>query len=650
MSQSTNSASRFNWMQRTIQAVFGTREFAVVSLVLFCVIVEACILIATQRYESLTAPTGTVLFWGMSAAGMVIFFAELLKLPVAWISGVVSGKRMVVLNLVTGGLCLLTALTIKDLVIWEWDAALKPAREMRDQAKAVETEIAALESSGLQLTEVSKEADELRQAKITVLKKLLDDQVRRRNEDLSVFRERLTALNRNLLDPAIQNQILALEKSRDSSAATFKTDIESLQKHLDSLETQARERSQAQRTDAKEAFERTTTKREALYKEYELARQQVIAKRDAEIEKLGEDGPFRGVASERVRLRNEAEQELRRLETDYKSNVAALSGAGDLEGLADTSREISMLRQQITTKQLERDQRLATLEGEIRELQQRAAKVGGAATELFAKQTREIEIEMTAKVREHDVKIREYENQLSLVVAEGKLQKLSPQEIEARQQAIATQLPELKKKADGLRTESNRLAKDTNAFRAANGVIRWVLPDAPIERLEEIAYGVFPLLIALLVSFLPAVLLEIGVYCVRPEVRRAERARPSILARLSRGRRVLRELRARAHERMTAAEAALRECRLVREKLDLEHASRSNGLDKEVDQKIEAAITELQTRTSELEASLQEARIRESRFEADLSNATQQAIKHHKDNLSLMAQVARLDAAVHRQG
>jgi septal ring factor EnvC (AmiA/AmiB activator) len=101
---------------------------------------------------------------------------------------------------------------------------------------------------------------------------------------------------------------------------------------------------------------------------------------------------------------------------------------------------------------------------------------------------------------------------------------------------------------------------------------------------------------------------------------------------------------------MTAAEAALRECRLVREKLDLEHASRSNGLDKEVDQKIEAAITELQTRTSELEASLQEARIRESRFEADLSNATQQAIKHHKDNLSLMAQVARLDAAVHRQG
>jgi hypothetical protein len=113
---------------------------------------------------------------------------------------------------------------------------------------------------------------------------------------------------------------------------------------------------------------------------------------------------------------------------------------------------------------------------------------------------------------------------------------------------------------------------------------------------------------------------------------------------------VLRELRARAHERTTAAEAVLRECRLVREKLDLEHASRSSILDKEVDEKVASAINELQTRTTELEAALKEARIRESKFETDLSNATQQAAKHHQDKLSLMAQVARLDAAVHRQG
>jgi hypothetical protein len=649
MTTSGNTSSRFNLMQRTIQAVFGTREFAVVALVGFCTLVEICILIATQRYEALTAPPGTVLFWGMSAAGMVIFFAEVLKLPVAWVSGVVSGKRMLVLNVVTAGLCLLTAMTIKDLVIWEWDAALKPAREIRDQAKAVETEVDALERSRMELTQNSKVANELRQAKIDGLKKLLDDQVRRRNEDQTVFRERLTSLNRNLLDPSTQNQIVALERVRDSTAVTFKTDLENLQKQLDALDAREQERSQTERTDAKQTFEKTAEQRETRRKEYELARQDVITRRDADIKALGDDGMFKGVGPERVRLRDEADKELKRLESEYKTDIAALSGVKSGVIPTDATGDIVILRQQIASKQKDRDQKLEAIESDIRTLYQRVAKDKLSASGEFERQARDIEREMTSKIGAHEVKIREYEDQLSAITAESKALTLStPQQIEAKVQEITAQLPALKKRADALRAESNRLAKDTNAFRAANGVVRWVLPDAPIERLEEVAYGVFPLLIALLVASLPAVLLEISVYCIRPEVRRAERPRPSLLARLSRGRRVLRDLRARTQERMRAADAALRECTLVKEKLILEHTNRSTTLDQELEQKIAGAVADLQSKTEQLDNALKESQAKEAKLAVDLTAVTEKFVKAAEDIRALTKQVATLDAATYR--
>jgi len=389
MSQSMNSSSRFNWMQRTIQAVFGTREFAVVSLVLFCVIVESCILIATQRYESLTAPTGTVLFWGMSAAGMVIFFAELLKLPVAWISGVVSGKRMIVLNIVTAGLCLLTAMTIKDLVIWEWDAALKPAREFRDKANAIDSEIDALERSSTKLTQNSKEANALRQTKIDGLKILLDDQVRRRNEDQATFNDRLKSLNSDVLDPATRNQIAGLQKTRDSSAATFNTDLERLQTQLREREGKREAEIAVATAGERETSTKTAEQRENLRKDYEAARQRVESKRDAAIKELGKDGPFTGVGPERIRIRDDADKELKRLESEYRSNLKAMGGPSATATSEATDVEIQSLRDQITTMQKARDQKLQALDDDIQRLYQQVAS--SAASGAYEEKARIIE-------------------------------------------------------------------------------------------------------------------------------------------------------------------------------------------------------------------------------------------------------------------
>jgi len=636
--------SKFNLMQRTVQAVFGTREFAVVSLVAICAVVEAGILVATQRYEALTAPAGTVLFFGMSAAGMVIFFAEVLKLPVAWISGVVSGKRMIVLNIVTGLLCLLTTLTIKDLVIWEWDMALKPAREVRAQANALDIMIKALEDRRASLTEDSAEAARFRQTLIAQTEALIKEQTDRRQAERGMFQERLVELGKKLLSPAEQTELETLQTRRTSVESRFKQDVDGLEAHLKALNDQVGKELETIRASGS-AAEAQKDKRRL---EYEAARRAVNTEYDKKISKLGKDTWFSGVGPEKAKLESERERELSRLETAYKQDIATIDRASDTPSLKQLNRQIEEVRKQIAEKQGQRDNELKSVDTQIQELRAQASQANAAAEVDYDVQVARIETEREARMTEIQAKIKGYEEKLQALQTEDREQ-LSPQEVAVQKQEISERLPNLRSDRDKLYARSDELAANTNPIRAANGTVRWIMPDASTERLEQVAYGVFPLGIALLVSFMPAVLLEIAVYCVRPEIRRTERPRQNPFARLGRVRRTLSQLRTRAQERLTKADAALRECQLVRDNLALEHVNRTANLDREVEQKIELAMTDLHAKTDQLENELAQARSREAELGSKLSEVTSLAARAAEDVHKLTSHVVRLDAKVSQQ-
>lgn len=636
--------SKFNLMQRTVQAVFGTREFAVVSLVAICAVVEAGILVATQRYEALTAPAGTVLFFGMSAAGMVIFFAEVLKLPVAWISGVVSGKRMIVLNIVTGLLCLLTTLTIKDLVIWEWDMALKPAREVRAEANALDIMIKALEDRRASLTEDSAEAATFRQTLIAQTEALIKEQTDRRQAERGMFQERLVELGKKLLSPAEQTELETLQTQRTSVESRFKQDVDGLEAHLKALNDQVGKELETIRASGSAA----EAQKDKLRQRYEAARRTVITEYDKKIFKLGPDKPFSGVGPEKAKLESEREKELSRLETAYKQDIATIDRASDTPSLKQLNRQIEEVRKQIAEKQGQRDNELKSVDTQIQTLRAQASQANAAAEVEHDVQAARIETEREARMTEIQAKIKGYEEKLQALQTEDREQ-LSPQEVAVQKQEISERLPNLRSDRDKLYARSDELAANTNPIRAANGTVRWIMPDASTERLEQVAYGVFPLGIALLVSFMPAVLLEIAVYCVRPEVRRTERPRQNPFARLGRVRRTLSQLRTRAQERLTKADAALRECQLVRDNLALEHVNRTANLDREVEQKIELAMTDLHAKTDQLENELAQARSREAELGSKLSEVTSLAARAAEDVHKLTSHVVRLDAKVSRQ-
>jgi hypothetical protein len=639
--------SRFNLMQRLIQSVFGTREFAVVALITFCALAEVCILIATQRYESLTAPPGTVLFWGMSAAGMVIFFAEVLKLPVAWVSGVVSGKRMIVLNLVTAGLCMLTTLTIKDLVIWEWDESLKPARKLRAESKLLFAEIDALERKSVDISQNSKEAQELRETKINTAKRLLDDQVRRRTEVLAQSREQLTALNAELLDPKVQNQIAALQRALEDELASFQRDIEAEQKQRDMQLQQIAEG--LRKGSSARGIEITTYLDQK--KEYEAARRRVEMDRDAKIAALGKDTWFSNVGPETDRIRREAQTELERLEREFRLIKPPTGLVGnDANGDATPDPQIANIEKRIKDLQERRDAVRTARQDEINKLYAQSNSDARINSSEIARKRADIEKDLADRLMIFDKNIHTYEDEIAALAAEKTAVARTPQQIEAERQAIAEKLPPMKKKAEQLASESEKLAKDTNAFRAANGVIRWVMPGASTERLEEVAYGVFPAAIGLLVACLPALLLEIGVYCIRPEVRRSEQPRPSLFTRLSRGRKVLQTLQARARTRMDAAAAAEREFMLRHQNVELEHASRLANLEREIEQRITTSLAEVQQAQANLENELRTARSREMELGRQISETTQQLAKMGEDNRRLAAHVVLLDANTRQTG
>lgn len=663
MSKSSLSAN-FNFIQRIIQAVFGTREVAIVALISFCIMVEIGILYATQQYESITAPKGSLLFWGMSAAGMVVFFAELLKLPVAWVNGVISGRSRHILTAVTAGLCLLTAMTIKDLTIREWDLALAPSREVQTKAEVLRAEISSLEKKRIRLSENSKESQVDLTARIAETNKSLDIAQDRKRKEMDLYAVALKTLNQALLDGPTRERIKRLEEERDQEQKIIDEDIKKLEDQrkaiFDKDEKDATTEAGSKAEEDKVAFARyeklfaqyNLDKKdyEKRRKEYENARKEVERNRDSAIKELGPDSPFTGVGPERERIKQVAKNELDRLEKTFEALPVPVAPLDPKTKTPDIKPKDSVLtpeliNKKIEQKQIDRDQSRTDKNEEIKAIEDDANKPSIDEENKLEEKRKELK-------KDHDSLIDKYDSQITKLIDEENaltrqrgISNLSQPEKDKEIQDITKQIPILTIEVEKLEGESTRLAKDTNPIRAANGLIRWFLPGSTPQHQEEIAYGVFPIIIALLVASLPAILLELSVYSLRPEIITRVNRKQSMIIRLITHRKALQLLRRRAKESLANAESKLRENELKHQLLLSEHEKRTNEVDREVDSKTLSNCTNIQRECDEHIRTIAEGRDRESKIGIQLAELTINLVKLSEDNTRLATRVIDLDAS-----
>jgi len=594
MSQQERSPRAFvKTADERIRGVLGTSGLAVAVLVCVCIAVEVGILFATQQYEAATAPKGTAMVLGMSAAGMVVFLAELLKLPVAWVSGVVSGRNRLLFNIVTVFLCILTAYTIKDLTTREWNLALEPSRALRREADEKLAEIASLEKKKADLAQDTSANAAYWREQIALTNAELESIQQRKVTEQKAYTERLRALVTEQ-DPGSAERIRSIEQSRDKAVEAIDADIatllqqrqaelavandaagtrgkqfddevarvERLREEVKRRNREAEQSAEAKYQSDRRSHEEQLTRYEAARDKYESDRAAVITKRDQELKDLeARDEPFFDLAARQKAVREAADKEIARLEGDFKQRplpVSPTRSKVDLEPLPPlptrdrTSGSEGAAADPITaSKQIAelRDQRMkqiAVAAAEIKAIAERISANSAAANAASAEQRRMLEESFNALVRGFDSQISALIERRTKEERERASFSRSPAEIQRESDEITSRLPELRKDAERLRSQAEKEAIDTNPIRSASGVIRWLMPGSSASEQESAAFGIFPLLIGILVATLPALLLEVGVHSLKPERARARWSLLKTLMGSSRHRKALELLNRRA--------------------------------------------------------------------------------------------------------
>lgn len=189
---------------------------------------------------------------------------------------------------------------------------------------------------------------------------------------------------------------------------------------------------------------------------------------------------------------------------------------------------------------------LAEAAGEIKAAVERISASSAAANAASAEQRRMLEESFNALVRGFDSQISALIERRTKEERERASFSRSPAEIQRESDEITSRLPELRKDAERLRNQADKEAIDTNPIRSASGVIRWLMPKASAAEQEAAAFGIFPLLIGILVATLPALLLEVGVHSLKPERARTRWSLTKMLMGSSRHRKALELLNRRA--------------------------------------------------------------------------------------------------------
>jgi hypothetical protein len=219
-----------------------------------------------------------------------------------------------------------------------------------------------------------------------------------------------------------------------------------------------------------------------------------------------------------------------------------------------------------------------------------------------------------------------------------------PTKIKAETDKLEDGLPEMRNQRAASALLSQQLASDTNPVRFSRGILRWLMPNSPPERQLEAAYALFPPLIAILVATLPALLLELGVSSLRPDVVAAEAKRPPLLHRLSRRRRALLLLQHRAAMASQRAQSTLEQLELRRSALLAEFEKRQLALSDELEEAVAVRLKAVKAEMEAMQAQVIDAQKREAALATQLAETTTQLRKLSEDNAALAAHVVHLDA------
>jgi hypothetical protein len=576
------------------------------------------------------------------------------------VSGVVHGRRRWTLNIITFGLCLLTAITIKDLTVYEWDLALAPSRKELDKAAQLNSTIKLREQ---QIADLTTNAEK----RLAFLKKELADNSAQLDA-LELDRTRVTSefeaskkdLDDSLIDPSAQPRIAALTIKLAEEEAEFtrqRTALKGTQDDVDSDAyqvwwTEAQAISAANRAEE----ERVESEYRDADKQYELlhgdwktrlagfkAECQTIDDRlAAELKLL--DGVFDPFDAKRNALIAKAERDKKRVEAQFGNLTEPVRPTKRRPVLKPVPPQPTnanpQLDEQIRALTQKFENTRANLLAQRDSIRRGASRPPDAEYKAKLKDLEEARDESMKSLNAQVVTLRETQatqrRQIGIMA--------DPTKIQAAIAELENGLPEMRDEYAASELKSKQLAADTNPVRFSRGILRWLMPNSPPERQLEAAYALFPPLIAILVATLPALLLELGVSSLRPDVVAAEARRPPLLHRLSRRRRALLLLQHRAAMASQRAQSTLEQLELRRTALLAEFDKRQSALSDEVEEAVTARLKTVKVEMEAMQAQVIDAQKREAALATQLAETTTQLRKLSEDNAALAAHVVHLDA------
>lgn len=560
--------------RRFLRGLFSAREYAVGFLILSCVVVELGILWFTQQYEAATAPAGSALLLGVSAAGLVVLSIEAIKLPIAWFAGTLTGWTRIGVNVLALAICLLTAVTIKDIWTRDWDLQLVPSKQLEDEASTLRAQAEEQLKLAERLAQSNASEEKARAERILTLSNQIEQLQQRKAEEQRGHNDRVRLLLEQTWDPAVREQVKSIETLRDKELQQVNDDIAALNKRLSDLESAqvdaartaasgfdaevarvsaARSEIVARNTArenqafelfqrAEEQYAREMTAYETAKEKYEENRKSVIADAKREIEDLeAQDKAFFNFPAKKAEVEKRRDEELSRLDTDWKARPVPVKPTlkrPDAEPLpplptketfvsaGGNQDSIDALRAQIEGRMKDRDLALTRRSEEISRLQQSAQATSQATAARVSEQRRLLDDAHTAFTTQVDEQIRELLRQR--MEDERARQELarSPVEIQQKLDEIPERVEALRNEAEQKQSQARKERDNTGASRFA-AVLKYFMPESTQEQRMDAAYGFLPPAIGLLAAFLPALVLELGVSSLStpPAERRRQRWR-----------------------------------------------------------------------------------------------------------------------------
>lgn len=707
------------WVQRVIRGFFATREYGILFLILVCITVEVGVLFVTQQYESMLATQQIAqlkqanqqisavadevgfsveapmpfLVFGMTMGGLAFFLVELMKLPLAWAAGTQTGYLRIVFNAFVILVCVISVVTLKDMVTADWQLALRgpdevlekvvPSRDLR--ITNLNEDLRRLETSGPDTEQRYLGFIEKVNAEIKI------SQAERAAED-GRLEDQLAQVRTSGLDEPTRQQIESAKLSAIAAKSSLDEEIRSLELQIDAAiaevakgDSEEMANYRAEREAIQVERERRTAEHErmiqrnreefearmALYREELGLYDEVAREKESKVESA------RRIMDEKIKAAEEADSlfnqkgpKIRAAQEEFNAEVKRLEAA-----FGSRPRPVQPARTADPTLDLppfpdppigsgggEPSPQVEAIRARMTDLRSEKARIDADSTqriELLLQGVQESPSERNARLEReqalkqtHQENVRRIEERIQELVEqkrglEGELASVrgNPKDIAERATEIRREIERETQDRDRLRAEAIQARANTSPLYASLAV-GWFMPDATDDERLKATFALVPLGLGLLAGLVPALALEFGTSSLRTPPR--ERSRWEVFRRFGRGSRALkaaRTLTRKAEEQMAAAAILAREetrrieseellLRQRREAFEAEVASRRSGIEAEIFGK----SAELQ---SELLSKLRDADSREVNLTERIVHLNDICLKQWDDIRTLAQTVVR---------